>query len=87
MNNHQALTYAEACATIAIKLFNQGEDPYFMEASEIEYRKMVCLSGPVKCAQLFEYLGMERKVVDLAMKHLKEDDKESSPKRDYWEIV
>lgn len=29
---------------------------------------------------LSEYLGIERKVIDLAMKHLKEDSKVTSPK-------
>lgn len=85
-NHHHALADAEACAAIAIKLFNPGDDPYFMEASDIVYQKMVCLSEPVKCAQLSEYLGMDRKVVDLAIKHLKEDGKVTSPKRGYWII-
>ncbi|MCQ2093611.1 MAG: hypothetical protein MJY81_01175 [Bacteroidaceae bacterium] len=58
-----------------------------MEASDIIYQKMKCLSEPVKCAQLSEYLNMERKAVDLAMKHLKEDGKVTSPKRGYWEII
>jgi len=70
-----------------IKLFNHNDDPYFMEASDIVFNKMAELIAPVKCADLSGMLCMERKVVDLAMKHLKEDGKVISPKRGYWEIV
>lgn len=85
-NHHHALADAEACAAIAIKLFNPCDDPYFMEASDIVINKMKCLSEPVKCSTLSELLGMERKAVDLAMKHLKEDGRVISPKRGYWEL-
>ena len=86
-NHHHALADAEACAAIAIKLFNNNDDPYFMEASDIVFNKMTELTVPVKCADLSEMLCMERKIVDLAMKHLKEDSRVSSPKRGYWEII
>lgn len=86
-NHHHALADAKACAAIAIKLFNPGDDFSFMEASDIIYRKMKCLSEPIKCVTLAEILGMERKDVDSAMKQLKEDGKVISPKRGYWEIL
>lgn len=85
-NHHHALADAEACAAIAIKLFNPGDDPYFMEASDIVLQKMQCLQEPVKSATMSELLGMDRKEVDLAMKHLKEDGKIFSPKRGYWSL-
>lgn len=85
-NHHHALADAEACAAIAIKLFNPGDDEYYMEASDIVFNKMSTLSEPVKCATLSEILCMERKVVDLAIKHLKQAGKVTSPKRGYWEI-
>jgi len=57
-----------------------------MEASDIVFNKMTELIAPVKCADLSGMLCMERKVVDLAMKHLKEDCKVISPKRGYWDV-
>ena len=56
-------------------------------ASDIVYQKTVELAEPVKGATLSEILGMERKAVDIGMKHLKEDGKASTPTRGYWEIV
>ena len=85
-NHHHALADAEACAAIAIKLFNTVDDPYYMEAADIVYRKLEELSEPIKSATLAELLLMDRKTVDLALKHLKEDDRITSPKRGYWQI-
>lgn len=84
-NHHHALADAEACAAIAIKLFNPADDPYFMEPSDIVLQKLKCKSEPLKCVQLSELLGMDRKNVDLAIRRLKAEGKVSSPKRGFWQ--
>ncbi len=85
--HHHALADAEACAAIAIKIFNPGDDPYYMEASEKVLAKMRELGEPVKCATLSEIMRTDRKTIDLAMKHLREDGLVSSPRRGYWEVI
>ncbi len=85
-NHHHALADAEACAAIAIKLFNHNDDPYFMEPSDIVFVKLQELEEPVKAAELSDLLNMERKVIDRALKFLKEDGRVMSPKRGYWGI-
>lgn len=86
-NHHHALADAEACAAIAVKLFNNDGDPYFMEPSELVFRKLQQLSEPIKAAELAEMMNMERKVIDKALKCLKEEGRTQSPKRGYWQII
>lgn len=85
--HHHALADAEACAAIAIKLFNPGDDPYYMEASEKVLSQMRELGEPVKCATLSEIMRTDRKTIDLAMRHLREDGLVSSSRRGYWEVI
>ncbi len=86
-HHHHALADAEACAAIAIKLFNHNDDPYFMEPTEIVLNKLQEWEGPVKASEISERLNIERKVVDRALKFLKEEGCIRSPKRGYWAIV
>lgn len=41
-------------------------------------------SHPLKASELAELCCMERKVVDSAIRHLREDGAVISPKRGYW---
>lgn len=83
-NHHHALADAEACAAIAIKLFNHNDDPYFMEPSELVLKQLQQIEEPVKAAELSEMMCMDRKVIDKALKFLKEDGLACSHKRGYW---
>ena len=85
--HHHALADAEACAAIAIKLFNPDGDPSFMETSDLLLEKMLTLTEPVKAACLAEMMEMDRKTIDKALKLLKEDGKVVSPKRGYYECI
>lgn len=83
-NHHHALADAEACAAIAIKLWNHNDDPYFMEPSDLIAKQLRELDEPIKASALSEMMHIERKVIDRALKTLKEDDIVTSPKRGYW---
>ena len=83
-NHHHALADAEACAAIAIKLFNPNGNPYYMEASDIVFKALQDFCEPVKAATLSELLKEDRKVIGRALKLLKEEGKVTSPKRGYW---
>lgn len=85
--HHHALADAEACAAIAIKLFNPDGDPSFMETSDLLLEKMLTLTEPVKATCLAEMMEMDRKTIDKALKLLKEDGKVVSPKRGYYECI
>lgn len=85
--HHHALADAEACAAIAVKLFNADGDPYYMEASDIVYKRLLCIEAPIKAADLAELMRMERKVIDSALKRLKEEGKVECPKRGYYKIA
>lgn len=84
--HHHALADAEACAAIAIKIFNPGDDPYFQEPSDIVLARMQCLEAPIKAADLATLMHTDRKIINKALKILKEEGKVISPKRGYYII-
>ena len=83
--HHHALADAEACAAIAIKLFGDGDDPYYMEAADIVYARMRQLGSPIKAADLAQLMGEERKTIDAALRRLKAEGRVASPKRGYYQ--
>lgn len=84
-NHHHALADAEACAAIALKIFDRNQtDPYFLEPATIVLDMMKREARPIKACELAEFCCMERKVVDSAIRHLREDGAVTSPKRGYW---
>ena len=84
-NHHHALADAEACAAIALKLFDHNQkDRYFQEPASIVLEMMHREARPLKARELAELCCMERKVVDSAIRHLREDGAVTSPKRGYW---
>ena len=83
--HHHALADAEACAAIAIKLFGDGDDPYYMEAADIVYARMRQLDSPIKAADLAQLMGEERKTIDAALRRLKTEGRVASPKRGYYQ--
>lgn len=85
--HHHALADAEACAAIAIKLFNTEDDPWFWETSEFVFRKLQENGEAFKADTLAEVMKMERKAIDNALKQLKKDGKVYSPKRGYYAAV
>ena len=84
-NHHHALADAEACAAIALKLFDTT-DPRFMEVSELVFRTMEQLPQPLKAVTLAEQMNLDRHVIDKALHQLRDDERIISPKRGYWEI-
>lgn len=84
-NHHHALADAEACAAIAIKLFNPNNNPYYMEAKDKVLEAMKQAGEPLNAGKVAELSGLDRKVVDKAMKQLKEEGAIVSPKRCYWQ--
>jgi len=84
-NHHHALADAEACAAIALKLFNHNNDPYYMEAKDKVLETMKQAGTPLNAGKVAELSGLDRKEVDKAMKQLKEEGAIVSPKRCYWE--
>ena len=82
--HHHALADAEACAAIAIRIFNADNDPRYWEPCEFVYRKMLELPEAVKAAELAEIMGKERKGIDHALKQLKDCGKAECPKRGYY---
>ena len=83
--HHHALADAEACAAIAIKLFGDGDDPYYMEAADIVYARMRQLGSPIKAADLAQLMDEERKTIDAALRRLKTEGRVASPKRGYYQ--
>lgn len=72
-------------AAIALKLFDHNQkDRYFLEPSTIVLKMMKQEARPLKACELSELCCMERKVVDSAIRHLREDGAVTSPKRGYW---
>ena len=72
-------------AAIALKLFdNNQKDRYFLEPATIVLEMMKREARPIKACELAELCCMERKVVDSAIRHLREDGVVTSPKRGYW---
>ena len=87
-NHHHALADAEACAAIALKLFDHNQtDRYFLEPATIVLEMMKRESRPLKASEFAELCCMERKVVDSAIRHLREDGVVTSPKRGYWSVL
>lgn len=84
-NHHHALADAEACAAIALKLFNHNNNPYYMEAKDKVLETMKQAGTPLNAGKVAELSGLDRKEVDKAMKQLKEEGAIVSPKRCYWE--
>lgn len=86
-HHHHALADAEACAAIALKLFDHNQtDRYFLEPATIVMEAMRHEARPLKACELTELCCMERKVVDSALRHLRQDGVIASPKRGFWEI-
>lgn len=83
--HHHALADAKACAAIAIKLFGDGDDPYYMEAADIVYARMRQLDSPIKAADLAQLMGEERKTIDAALRRLKAERRVASPRRGYYQ--
>lgn len=59
--------------------------PITMEAKETIIEVMKQEGAPMSAGQIAEKSGLDRKVVDKAMKSLKEEELIVSPKRCYWE--
>lgn len=85
-NHHNALADAEACAAIAIKLFNHQNNPMYMEAKEKVLATMKESGEPLNAGKIAELSGLDRKEVDKAMKQLKEEGAIVSPVRCKWTI-
>lgn len=85
-NHHHALADAEACAAIAIQLFNPNKSTYFMEPKEIIFDVMKQVGEPLNAGKMVELSGLERKDVDKAIRALKEEGAIVSPKRGYYNI-
>ena len=56
-----------------------------MDAKETVLEVMKKEGAPMNAGQIAEISGLDRKVVDKAMKTLKEEELIVSPKRCYWE--
>lgn len=84
-NHHHALADAEACAAIAIKLFNPGGDMRYMEAGDIVLAAMRQAGTPLKTSAIICHTGLERRTVDSAMKLLRKEGAITSPMRGYWQ--
>jgi len=56
-----------------------------MEAKEQILEVLKKSAGPLSAGQVAEISGLDRKVVDKAMKTLKDEERIVSPKRCYWE--
>lgn len=75
-------------AAIALKLFDRNQkDRYFLEPATIVLEMMHREARPIKACELAELCCMERKVVDRAIRHLRQDGGITSPKRGYWVIT
>lgn len=84
-NHHHALADAEACAAIAIKLFDPNKSYDYMEVKEKVYEVMLRANMPVKADKLMELSGMERCDIDRAIRALKAEGYITSPKRGHWQ--
>jgi alkylated DNA nucleotide flippase Atl1 len=56
-----------------------------MESTQLVFDTMVKAGKALSSGQIAEIAGIDRKVVDKAMKILKTEGKISSPKNCYWE--
>lgn len=75
-------------AAIALKIFDHNQtDRYFLEPATIVLEMMHREAHPLKARELAELCCMERKVVDRAIRHLRQDGVITSPKRGYWVIT
>lgn len=86
-NHHNALADAEACAAIAIRLFNPDGDPYFMEPADRVLELLMNADEPLSRVDLAQELGLETNVVSNALYRLKNEGKVGSPKRGLWEAA
>lgn len=85
--HHHALADAEACAAIAIKLFNTHDDPYFMETSDVVATYLRQHDAPATAAELAQQTHRRHEEVARALRQLRATGIVSMPRRGYYQTA